>query len=129
MTHSWIGPRKGQSIAPSGGGIIRVDPLTGGPTVVSPRAGLTMQRRGLIVIVVFGLMRLGPAPAAAGPGGGPHVRALTRNPDGTLTDLASFFAYDPAFTAGFSSPASSRDPPSAPSRRHPGAPDKGGNHA
>jgi hypothetical protein len=35
-----------------------------------------------------------------GPGGGPHVRAVTRNPDGSVTELASFFAYDPGARAG-----------------------------
>ncbi len=38
--------------------------------------------------------------AEAGPSGGPHVRVLTRNLDGALTDLASFFAYPVGFTGG-----------------------------
>jgi hypothetical protein len=35
---------------------------------------------------------------AAGPGGGPHVRVLAGTPP--VTELASFFAYDPAFAGG-----------------------------
>jgi hypothetical protein len=36
---------------------------------------------------------------ATGPGGGPHVRVV-KLADGGLVDLASFFAYDPAFRGG-----------------------------
>jgi hypothetical protein len=35
-----------------------------------------------------------------GPGGGPHVRAFRRAPDGSVSDAASFFAYDPGFLGG-----------------------------
>ena len=35
----------------------------------------------------------------AGPGGGPHVRAFSLA-GGASTEVASFFAYDPAFTGG-----------------------------
>jgi len=36
----------------------------------------------------------------AGPGGGPHVRVIKRNPNGSLEELTSFFAYDPNFRGG-----------------------------
>ena len=35
----------------------------------------------------------------AGPGGGPHVRAFSLA-GGVVTEVASFYAYDPAFTGG-----------------------------
>ena len=35
----------------------------------------------------------------AGPGGGPHVRAFSLA-GGGVTEVASFYAYDPAFTGG-----------------------------
>jgi len=37
---------------------------------------------------------------AAGPGGSPHVRVLGLNPDGSLVEKASFYAYTPAFGGG-----------------------------
>jgi serralysin len=37
---------------------------------------------------------------APGAGGAPHVRVFRRNADGTVTDVASFFAYDGAFLGG-----------------------------
>ncbi len=37
----------------------------------------------------------------AGPGGGPHVRAFSLV-GGVVTEVASFFAYDPAFPGGVS---------------------------
>jgi hypothetical protein len=37
---------------------------------------------------------------APGSGGGSHVKAFERNPDGSVTEVASFFAYDPAFLGG-----------------------------
>ena len=37
----------------------------------------------------------------AGPGGGPHVRAFSLA-GGVVTEVASFFAYDPAFPGGVS---------------------------
>jgi hypothetical protein len=51
----------------------------------------------------------------AGPGGGPHVRVLHLGDDGAVTDVASFFAYDPRFpggvsVAGASRPGRPRDP-------------------
>jgi hypothetical protein len=36
----------------------------------------------------------------AGPTGGPHVRAISRQSGGTLIEAVSFFAYDPAFVGG-----------------------------
>jgi hypothetical protein len=36
----------------------------------------------------------------SGPGGGPHVTAVRRASDGTLSLAASFFAYHPAFSGG-----------------------------
>jgi hypothetical protein len=36
----------------------------------------------------------------AGPGGGPHVRVIKRNPGGDLVELGSFFAYEAAFAGG-----------------------------
>jgi len=38
----------------------------------------------------------------AGPGGGPHVRALKRLPNGTIDEIAGFFAYDVNFPGGVS---------------------------
>ena len=38
----------------------------------------------------------------AGPAGGPHVRVLKSQRAASLTDLASFYAYDPAFPGGVS---------------------------
>ena len=35
----------------------------------------------------------------AGPGGGPHVRAFSLA-GGVVTEVASFYAYDPAFAGG-----------------------------
>jgi hypothetical protein len=35
-----------------------------------------------------------------GPGGGPHVRAVTLGPGGVPVELASFFAYDPGARSG-----------------------------
>jgi hypothetical protein len=37
---------------------------------------------------------------APGTGGGPHVKGFRRNPDGSVTEAASFFAYDPGFLGG-----------------------------
>jgi hypothetical protein len=36
----------------------------------------------------------------AGPGGGPHVLAVSRAPDGTLRVVSSFLAFDPSFGGG-----------------------------
>jgi hypothetical protein len=36
----------------------------------------------------------------AGPGGGPHVRALKVNSDSSVTEEAGFFAFSPDFTGG-----------------------------
>jgi hypothetical protein len=37
---------------------------------------------------------------APGTGGGPHVKVFRRNPDGSVTETAGFFAYDPGFLGG-----------------------------
>jgi hypothetical protein len=37
---------------------------------------------------------------APGAGAGPHVKAFRRNPDGSITEVTSFFAYDPGFLGG-----------------------------
>ncbi len=62
-------------------------------------------RRGASTLLCLLGLALLPATAAAqivtgaGPGGGPHVRVWN---DVDLSEIAGFFAYDPAFTGGVS---------------------------
>jgi hypothetical protein len=48
---------------------------------------------------VAGVGRAAIITAPAG-GAGPHVKAFKREPDGAVVEVASFFAYDPAFLGG-----------------------------
>ena len=87
---------------PGGGPHVRVFSLAGGtPTEVASFFAYDPAFTGGVDVAAADLTGDGVAEiiTGAGPGGGPHVRAFNLA-GGTPTEVASFFAYDPAFTGG-----------------------------
>ena len=81
-------------------------PATGGPGVVTEVASFfayDVEFAGGVSVAVGDVTGDGVADliTGAGPGGGPHVRIFSMA-GGAPTEVASFFAYDPAFPGGVS---------------------------
>jgi hypothetical protein len=89
---------------PGGGPHVRAFSLAGGtPTEVASFFAYDPAFSGGVTVAAADLTGDGVAEiiSGAGPGGGPHVRAFSLA-GGTPTEVASFFAYDPAFSGGVS---------------------------
>jgi hypothetical protein len=87
---------------PGGGPHVRAFSLAGGTaTPVASFFAYNLAFTGGISVAAADLTGDGVAEiiAGPGPGGGPHVRAFSLA-GGTATEVASFFAYNPAFTGG-----------------------------
>ena len=89
---------------PGGGPHVRVFSLAGGsPTEVASFSAYDPAFAGGISVAAGDVTGDGIAEiiTGAGPGGGPHVRAFSLA-GGVVTEVASFYAYDPAFAGGVS---------------------------
>ena len=89
---------------PGGGPHVRVFSLAGGVvTEVTGFYAYNPEFPGGVSVAVGDVNGDGVAEiiTGAGPGGGPHVRAFSLA-GGVVTEVAGFYAYDPAFTGGVS---------------------------
>jgi uncharacterized repeat protein (TIGR01451 family) len=85
---------------PGGGPHVRVLSFAGGLSELAGFFAYDPAFTGGVSVAVGDLTGdgIGELITGAGPGGGPHVRVLTLA--GGLSEVAGFFAYDPAFTGG-----------------------------